>query len=202
MIKIENLNKSFGEKQLFTDYNLEIPDRSFAVISGNSGCGKTTLLNMIGGIENPDSGRILVDGTDITRQKNHKKYFKNVVGFLFQNFALLENKTVLQNLELIQKSGRSGITASEALEKVSLSGMENKKVYKLSGGEQQRVALARLMMKRCSLVLADEPTGSLDGENSGKVMEILHQLNDMGKTVIIVTHSPEIVSREKLVIRI
>lgn len=202
MIKIENLNKSFEEKQLFLDYNLEIPDRSFAVISGNSGCGKTTLLNMIGGIENPDSGRILVDGTDITRQKKRKKYFKNVVGFLFQNFALLENRTVLQNLELIQKSGRSGITASEALEKVSLSGMENKKVYKLSGGEQQRVALARLMMKRCSLVLADEPTGSLDGENSGKVMEILHQLNDMGKTVIIVTHSPEIVSREKLVIRI
>lgn len=202
MIKIENLSKSFEEKQLFSGYNLEIPDGSFAVISGNSGCGKTTLLNMVGGIENPDSGRILVDGVDVTRTKNRKNYYKNVVGFLFQNFALLENKTVRQNLELVQKSGRSGVSVSEALEQVSLYGMENKKVYKLSGGEQQRVALARLMVKRCSVVLADEPTGSLDGENSRRVMDILHRMNDMGKTVIVVTHSPEIVRQEKLIVRI
>lgn len=202
MIKIESLNKSFEERQLFQDFNLEIPDHSFAIISGNSGCGKTTLLNMLGGIERPDSGRIVVDGVDITKLKKRRNYFKNVAGFLFQNFALLENKTVRQNLELIEKNGRTGITVSEALEKVALSGMENKKVYKLSGGEQQRVALARLLMKRSSLVLADEPTGSLDEKNSGIVMDILHRLNDMGKTVIVVTHNAEIVSREKFVIQL
>lgn len=202
MIKIEHLNKSFGEKQIFNDYNLEIPKGDFVVISGNSGCGKTTLLNMIGGLEQPDSGKIIVDGFDVTSGKNKKKYFKDVIGFLFQNFALLENKTVLQNLEIIQKQGRSDITVDEALERVGLAGMKKKKVFTLSGGEQQRLALARLMVKRCSLVLADEPTGSLDSGNSDIVMEILHDLNKMGKTVLIVTHNQKIVQEGKSVIYI
>lgn len=129
-----------------------------------------------------------------------KHYFGEVVGFLFQNFALLENKTVRENLEMIKKSSRTEISIEEALKKVALSSAVNKKIYKISGGEQQRVALARLMIKKCSLILADEPTGSLDAENSKIVMDILHDFNRVGKTVLIVTHSQEIVDSEEHVI--
>ena len=161
MIIIRGLNKAFGEKIIFSNFNLEIPDGSFVVISGDSGSGKSTLLNMIGGIEKPDSGSIIIEGLNITRLKNKNSFFADTVGFLFQNFALLENKTVKENLSLIKKSSRTKVSLKEALNRVGLSKEVNKKVYQLSGGEQQRVALARLMMKKCSVVLADEPTLSL-----------------------------------------
>ena len=193
MITIENLCKAYNDKILFKNFHLEIPDSSFLVISGESGCGKSTLLNMIGGIETPDKGSIIVNGFDVAKKGKKQKYFKEVVGFLFQNFALLENKTV-------KKSGRTDILINEALEKVGLQKVINKKVYQLSGGEQQRVALARLMLKKCSIVLADEPTGSLDKKNSEIVMNILHELSEQGKTVIVVTHSEEIVAQEKHVL--
>ncbi len=195
MISIRNLQKSFDDKVLFDNFNLDIPDGSFVVISGESGSGKSTLLNMIGGIEEPDSGTITVDGFDVTGKGSKRKYYRDVVGFLFQNFALLENKTVKENLEMIQKAGRSGVEIGEALDKVGLTDVLNKKVYKLSGGEQQRIALARLMIKKCSVILADEPTGSLDKRNSEVVMSVLHDLNLQGKTVIVVTHDEGIVSR-------
>ena len=192
MIIIRGLNKAFGEKIIFSNFNLEIPDGSFVVISGDSGSGKSTLLNMIGGIEKPDSGSIIIEGLNITRLKNKNSFFADTVGFLFQNFALLENKTVKENLSLIK----------EALNRVGLSKEVNKKVYQLSGGEQQRVALARLMMKKCSVVLADEPTGSLDKKNRDIVMRLLHELNEEGKTVIIVTHDQGIIEDEPYVVKI
>ena len=148
MIIIRGLNKAFGEKIIFSNFNLEIPDGSFVVISGDSGSGKSTLLNMIGGIEKPDSGSIIIEGLNITRLKNKNSFFADTVGFLFQNFALLENKTVKENLSLIKKSSRTKVSLKEALNRVGLSKEVNKKVYQLSGGEQQRVALARLMMKK------------------------------------------------------
>lgn len=202
MIEINDLSKAYDAKILFKDYHLEIPDGSFLIINGDSGCGKTTLLNMIGGIEPPDKGQIIVNGVDITKEKNKRRYYRDMVGFLFQNFALLEQKTVRDNLDIIQKSGRTNISIETALEKVGLIDSINKKVYKLSGGEQQRVALARLMVKKCNLILADEPTGSLDENNSNIVMNILHELNNMGKTVIVVTHSKKIVDEEKFVVKL
>lgn len=188
MIKLEGVSKSFGEKDLFNGVTFEINDGDFVVFSGSSGCGKTTMLNMIGGLEPLSAGKITVDGTDISKQKGKLEYFRTKVGFLFQNFALVEHKTVKQNLELVRKKNRSDTSIEQALEKVGLADKLNSKVYTLSGGEQQRVALARLMVKKCDIILADEPTGSLDKENAKVVISILQQLNDQGKTVILVTH--------------
>lgn len=202
MIEIKNISKSFGDKVLFNEFNLTINKGEYVIFSGRSGCGKTTLLNMIGSLEKIDSGTINVDGIDIFKRKNQQQYLSNKVGFLFQNFALIEDKTVFENLKLIKKSNQSGTTIEEALERVKLADKKNSKVYTLSGGEQQRIALARLMIKKCDLILADEPTGSLDKENANEVMTILEDLNKEGKTVIVVTHDDDIKNRCERVIQL
>ena len=191
MIKIVDLCKRFDENILFDKYNLEIEDGEFVVLSGGSGAGKTTLLNMIGGLEPVDEGSIQVDGIEVTKRKNKLHYYRDIVGFLFQNFALVDKKTVRQNLKLVKKNSRNGMSIEDALERVGLSDKIDTKVYKLSGGEQQRVALARLMVKNSKLILADEPTGSLDVKNAEIVMNILKEINKEGKTVILVTHVEE-----------
>lgn len=202
MISIKGLNKKYGEKSIFQDLNLEIQKGEFVIFSGHSGCGKTTLLNMIGALEPIDSGKIIVDGINISNKKTQLKYFQQKVGFLFQNFALIENKTVKQNLEIIKKKHRSNKTLETVLESVGLTDKIDKKVYTLSGGEQQRIALARLMLKKCDLILADEPTGSLDTENAKKVINILKELNNEGKTIILVTHDENIKKESSTVINI
>lgn len=200
MIVIKDLKKSFGEKEIFSNFNLNIESGEFLIVIGESGSGKTTLLNMIGGIETVDGGSIYVDNIDITKLKNKRKYFGETIGFLFQNFVLLENKTVQQNLSMINNKSEIGIDRA-----LSLVGMSDKKkhmVYTLSGGEQQRIALARLMIKKCSLILADEPTGSLDKKNKFVVMNILKQLNSMGKTIIMVTHDDDLIHEGKRVLKL
>ena len=192
MIEIRNLTKQFGKQMLFHDFNLKIKDGEFVVVMGKSGCGKTTLLNMIGGIEAYDSGVIAVDRSVVGKRNTQLNYFRQTVGFLFQNFALVEQKTVKQNLEMIKPRYRTACTMEEALERVGLADKTEEKVYRLSGGEQQRVALARLMLKKCSVVLADEPTGSLDRENADMVIQILKELNRQGKTILLVTHDPSL----------
>lgn len=192
LIKITNVKKVFGENILFDNVNLSVEKGEFVIFSGDSGCGKTTLLNMIGALEDFDEGSIMVGDIDVSRKKGQYKYFSETVGFLFQNFALIEDKTVRQNLEIINKKNRTEITFEEALGKVGLLDKMDSKVYTLSGGEQQRIALARLMIKKCDLILADEPTGSLDKRNAAIVMDILKRLNEKGKTVILVSHDEEI----------
>ena len=202
MIQIQKLCKAFGERVLFRDYDLSVDTGEYVTFAGPSGCGKTTLLHMIGGLEPFDSGRILVDGLDISRRRNQSKYFGETVGFLFQNFALMEDKTVEQNLRLVRGKSRSGLPLEEALERVGLADKAYSRIYTLSGGEQQRVALARLMLKRCSLILADEPTGSLDSGNAAAVMDILESLNREGKTLLVVTHDQAIMQRSHRLIRL
>lgn len=202
MVELINIEKKFGEKVLFQNFNEIIKDNEFVVFSGKSGCGKTTLLNIIGGIESIDDGKILVNGIDVTKKKNLLNYFRDKVGFLFQNFALVENKTVKENLRLVRKESRTQVTIEEALQSVGLEDKLNHKIYTLSGGEQQRIALARLMIKRCSIILADEPTGSLDRENTDIVLEILEKNHQQGKTIIVVTHDEHVKERGERVIEL
>lgn len=188
MLEIKSLYKSYGEKVLFSDWNLSVKKGEFIVVHGVSGCGKTTLLNMIGSVERPDNGHILFEGNDVYDRRYQRLYLQTKVGFLFQNFALLESKSIEDNLKIVKKNVRTDMPFEKALSIVGLDNDINTKVYKLSGGEQQRVAIARLMLKKCELVLADEPTGSLDSANSERIVNLLSVLNNSGKTIIVVTH--------------
>ena len=188
VIQIKNLCKNFDEHILFKNFNLIINDGDFLCITGDSGTGKTTLLNMIGQLEPYQEGEILFDGKPIETKKDKLDLFRKKLGFIFQNFVLVESKTVEENLKLIRKEDRTDVSIDSALKMVGLDDKKNSKVYTLSGGEQQRVAMARLYLKECKYILADEPTGSLDRKNAENIFEILEQLNDIGKTIIIVTH--------------
>lgn len=157
---------------------------------------------MIGGLEPVSGGSITADGMEITARKNLQRYYRDTVGFVFQNFALVEQKTVKENLEMIHKKGKTALTTEEALESVGLAHTLHQKVYALSGGEQQRIALARLRLKNCRLILADEPTGSLDRKNGRIVMDILHSYHKDGKTVIMVTHDESLIHPTDRVIRL
>lgn len=202
MIELKNVCKKFGDHVIFENYNLEIDDGEFIVLSGDSGCGKTTLLNIIGGLEKPDDGQVLVNGLDVYNKKNQLELYRHVYGFLFQNFGLIENKTVRENLSIFKKSALSGVSIEEALSYVGLSGKSDSVVYELSGGEQQRIALARLLIKKCSIILADEPTGSLDKNNAETVLSLLDGLNRDGKTIVLVTHDEKIKQSGRKVIGI
>lgn len=195
VIQIKNLCKNFDEHVLFKNFNLIINDGDFLCISGDSGKGKTTLLNMIGQLEPYQEGEILFEGKPIETKKDKLDLFRKKLGFIFQNFVLVESKTVEENLKLIRKEDRTDVSIDSALKMVGLDDKKNSKVYTLSGGEQQRVAMARLYLKECKYILADEPTGSLDRKNAEKIFEILKQLNDIGKTIIIVTHDEYLKSK-------
>lgn len=202
MIEGRNIKKCFEELVLFDNYNFSIETGDFVCFSGASGKGKTTLLNIIGLLEPFDSGSILIDGIEPKSNRQKLEYYRSKVGFLFQNFALIENKTVKENLEIIRKKNRTQYSIEDVLEKVGLLEKLNNEVYTLSGGEQQRIALARLFLKKCEIVLADEPTGSLDAKNAEIVMKILMELNNEGKTIIIVTHDEAIKKMARKVIEL
>jgi putative ABC transport system ATP-binding protein len=200
MIELKNVCKNFGDRSLFKDYCLTVNDGEFAVIVGSSGCGKTTLMNIMSSLEPIDSGEVIINGIDVTKRKNQLKFLRDYVGFLFQNYGLVDNKTVKDNLKLIGSKSRSDVTMEQALTAVGLADKAEQFVYTLSGGEQQRVALARLMYKKCSIIFADEPTGSLDRDNAIQVMNILKSLNEQGKTVIMVTHDKSLVEYGTIVV--
>ena len=205
MIEIKNLNKKFNDKVIFNNLNLTIEDGEMLAISGASGSGKTTLLNILGKLDKEYDGNIIIDNKNL-KTITQTNYLRNTIGYLFQNYALADNLTVTRNLDFSLKySDDKSLEAKEnALEMVGLYPKEylNKKIYTLSGGEQQRVALARLFLKPCSIILADEPTGSLDVKNRDIVLEILRKMNEHGKTVIVVTHDPYVLTVCNRVIKI
>lgn len=202
MIEVCELCKCYGDKILFENMSFKIESGEFVCFSGESGRGKTTMLNMLGMIEPPSSGRILIDGMEILSRREKIDFFRYKVGFVFQNFALVEEKTVEQNMQFIKKAYRTDISIEESLEMVGMKEKLHAKIYTLSGGEQQRVALARLFIKKCDIVLADEPTGSLDAANVDKVWRILRMLHDSGKTIVLVSHDKDIQKKSDRLIKL
>ena len=196
-IDLLNVSKSFGSKKIFTDLNLRFESgKSYALIGG-SGSGKSTLLNIIGRLEKIDSGNVLVDKQDIWKIKE-RTFFKNTVGYVFQNYSLIENKTVYDNLKLITKDKK---IITDVLEKVGLSSdYLHQKIYELSGGQAQRVAIARMLMKPRKIILADEPTGALDGEIGKEIIRLLLNEKDEDKYVIIATHDPAVYNKVDVII--
>ena len=207
MIKIEHLEKSFGERTVFQDTNLQFAAGKVYALIGNSGCGKTTLLNILAKLEPYDKGSISYRGQELKQIKSHH-FFKNELGHLFQNFGLLENETVAANLELGligQKSNKQEKKQreEEVLEKVGLDYLTlDRKIYELSGGEAQRVALAKVILKDPPLILADELTAALDPETSQEIMNLLLSLKKPDRLMILATHNPAIWEKADEVIRL
>ncbi|WP_278954852.1 ABC transporter ATP-binding protein [Lactobacillus apis] len=202
MIELKNITKKFENKTVFANFNLQIDQNEMVAIIGPSGSGKSTLLNILGLIDKVDDGEYQFEQyTNIKpNSRLSQKIIREKISYLFQNFALIEEDTVLQNLLLalkyVKKSKKEKteiITA--ALQKVGLSEYLNSKIYELSGGQQQRIAVARAIIKPSELVLADEPTGSLDSKNRDEIIKLLLELNDAGKTVIVVTHDSHVAEK-------
>lgn len=206
VVRCENLSKSFKDVHVLRDFNLEIPKNAYVCIQGESGCGKSTFLNIVGLLDSPSSGSISIFNEDNVKPFSLKaqKMLREKIGYLFQNFALIDNMTVFENLELaiFEKKKKKKELIHDALNKVGLEGFESKFVFQCSGGEQQRIAIARLLLKPCDLVLCDEPTGSLDDENKKIILDLLDDLHDMGKTIIVVSHEKVVANRAQTTIEL
>lgn len=214
MLALRQVSKSYREAQtrrtVLADVDLEIERGEFVAVTGRSGTGKSTLLNLISGIDLPDSGSIFLDGVDLTTLSERQRTLKrrSAVGFVFQFFNLIPTLSVTENLmlplELIgshRDAARKRVTYM--LERVDLASLADSFPDRLSGGEQQRVAVARALVHEPELVLADEPTGNLDVETGRMVLALLCDMShDAGKTLIIVTHSEEAAARAGRVLRI
>ncbi|CUS92622.1 putative ABC transport system ATP-binding protein [Candidatus Kryptonium thompsonii] len=202
LLELKNVTKHYltGSEvvKALEDVTLEVKYGEFVVIMGPSGSGKSTLLSIIGGLNRPTSGTVVVDGIDIYSLSQEKlaDFRREYIGFVFQSFYLIPYLTVLENvmLPLIvtdytkeQKIAK----AKEILERVGLSSKMKRFPDELSGGEQQRVAIARALVNEPLLILADEPTGNLDSLTGIEIMKLFKELNDSGKTIIVVTHNPE-----------
>jgi putative ABC transport system ATP-binding protein len=206
VLKTENLSKTFmmGKRDVraLSDVNLQVNKGEFVAIMGPSGSGKTTLLNVLGCLDRPTSGKVTLDGREVSglREKELCKIRRDKIGFVFQTFNLLPYLNASENVELpmecTEKSkNQSKQRARDLLKLVGLSGREEHRPQRLSAGEQQRVAIARALANGPSIILADEPTGNLDTQNKYEIVRLLGNLNiDRGTTVVMVTHDNQIAS--------
>lgn len=203
ILKTEDLKKSYKigkmEVPALRGVSLAIERGEFVAIMGPSGCGKSTLLHLLGGLLSPTSGSIIIDGEDISKVSDAKRtdIRRRKIGFVFQRFNLFPTLTAEGNLKLAEKihTGNGGGDASNRREVLRMLKLEDKMHHKpleMSGGEQQRVALARAVINSPAIILADEPTGNLDTENSQIVLDMFRKLNEkFGQTIIMITHNPE-----------
>ncbi|HCC94172.1 MAG TPA: macrolide ABC transporter ATP-binding protein [Flavobacteriaceae bacterium] len=213
MISIRDLNKSYimGKNKLHVlkGINLEIAEGEFVAIMGSSGSGKSTLLNIIGMLDEHDTGIYELDGVRIEKLNETKaaNYRNKFLGFIFQSYNLIGFKNVLENVALplyyqkVKRSDRNKIALSY-LERVGLEPWATHMPNELSGGQKQRVAIARALAAKPKLLLADEPTGALDTKTSQEVMQLIQEINDEGKTIVMVTHEDDIANMCKRIVRL
>ena len=214
IITVDNVNKTYKngslELQVLKNISFKVDKGEFLAIMGSSGSGKSTMMNILGCLDNQYEGRYILDGIDISKStENELSEIRNKkFGFIFQSFNLLPRLTALENVELplvyssIPKEKRHK-RANELLEMVGLKDRTHHRPNELSGGQRQRVAIARALVNNPSIILADEPTGNLDSKSEGEIIEILQKLNKMGKTIVIVTHEPSIgeIAERKIVFK-
>ncbi len=207
-IEFKNVSKIYetGEVKVnaLLDANFEINQGELVVILGPSGAGKTTALNILGGMDNCTSGKVIVANKDITKFKKKKliKYRRNDIGFVFQFYNLIQNLTALENVELASQISKSSLDVKETLISVGLADRINNFPSQLSGGEQQRVAIARAIAKNPKILLADEPTGALDYNTGKQILKLLQETARNRKmTVIIITHNSAIAPMADKVIK-
>ncbi|NBH12394.1 ABC transporter ATP-binding protein [Amycolatopsis sp. SID8362] len=192
--ELSGVRKQYGGRRVLDGFGLRVEAGEFVALTGASGMGKSTVLNLIGLLDAPDSGavRLLGRAAPGPHSRAANRLRRSSLGYLFQNFALIDSDTVAQNLGIALTYAGRGTPKreriAEALAQVGLPGAEDRRIFSLSGGEQQRVAVARLLLKPCDIVLADEPTGSLDSENRDVVLGLLRRLNEAGKTIVVATH--------------
>jgi len=191
--------------------NLNVDHGEFIAVMGPSGSGKSTLMNILGCLDRPTSGSYILDGVDVSKlSRDERAVIRNAkIGFVFQSFNLLARTSALENVELPLLYGELGWDAGErhkaartSLQRVGLGGREGHYPSQLSGGQQQRVAIARALVTNPAIVLADEPTGNLDSRTSEEIMGIFQQLNEEGKTVVLITHEPDIAQHAKRIVHV
>ncbi len=203
IIKFKNVTKKFGTMVALNDVSFEVAKGEFVFITGPSGAGKTTILKLILGEMTPDSGEVIVEGSDTRHLKDKDlPYFRQKMGTVFQDFKVLPERTVAENVEVALAviglpEGQWPERMRHVLKLVGLSKQEHLFPSQLSGGELQRVSLARALVVNPKILLADEPTGNLDWDTSDAVMDLFEKINKEGKTVVMATHNQEIVKKLK-----
>jgi len=215
VIEIHKLTKTYrmGEVEVhaLAGVDLVVEEGDFVAVMGPSGSGKSTLMNIIGCLDRPTSGTYQLDGIDVsTLDRDERAVIRNAkIGFVFQSFNLLARTSAVENVELPMLYGELGLSRAErkkaaldSLHLVGLAGRENNQPSQLSGGQQQRVAIARALVTNPALLLADEPTGNLDSRTSEEIMGIFQQLNDGGKTVVLITHEPDIAQHAQRIVNV
>jgi putative ABC transport system ATP-binding protein len=210
MLEIKNVSKTFGNGSsrvgALKNVSLHIDGGDFVAITGPSGSGKSTLLSVIGGLEKLSAGEVILDGQRIDNLSERElvEIRRRKVSYVFQQYHLIPSLTALENVLLpLTFSGVDGAGAKRAAAMLQEVGLENRARHKpgqLSGGEQQRVAIARALVNGCSLILADEPTGNVDQKTGVEILKLFQKANEGGRTIIMVTHSPEIARRTKRIV--
>lgn len=212
-IEIRNLKKIYRKSAVnvsaVNDVSLDIRRGEFVAIVGKSGSGKSTLLNLLGGLDTPTSGIICVDGTDLAAggREGRVRHRRHRVGMVFQTFQLITGLTAIENVELalafggVNRKDRKRI-ALALLEQVGLADRADHRPTELSGGEAQRVAIARALANNPDIILADEPTGNLDTQNGEAILALLQRLHVQGRTIIMITHDPDMAAVAQRIIRI
>lgn len=209
VVLLKSVNKTYrigsNEVHALRDVNLSIKHGELVVILGPSGCGKSTLLNVIGGLDSPTSGHVVIDGQDVTKHDERQltAFRRDMVGFVFQFFNLVPTLSALENVQLAAELVKNPRDVRTVVREVGLEGREHHAPNELSGGEQQRVAIARGLVKNPPLLLCDEPTGELDIETGRKILALLRQVTrDFNQTVLIVTHNSVIAKMADRVVRL